>query len=844
MAGLDTPHESFPEFLDRLQLAKDDLKVQDDVIQQLRKVEQDPQKALEHLSNLVKHFDDKGKWTWIQDIGRQGVAIAQGLDSQSGEGLFLSWWGLACIMQKRGSREDGVALCRKGLELGIQANDLYSQGMAHHFIGIGLGNKLAQFVEATTHLHKAVICFEAIDDKEEVAAVYFSTAWVMRNFGDYDQAMHFVCRALDIASPGGNDRNDTFRGTCIAFKADLENLAGQIEKAEECYGQCVDLFKAKGDTYHLSASLANLGRAQVKLNKPQEAKPVLLEALQMARDGGRRINGIVDIMRSLAASSCLMSEREQMDKWYYDALELAKDEKAGLRPGAGMVEGLLRDMGLANERFGDLVSALDKLTEAEALFEKDWSEHVDDYLRYTFREIESIQQLGPALQRLLLVQNLPLEALAKAEAFRARALSTLLRERRGQKFNMPGGDELLHWLRACITPHKAAVLYFSLTSPEMPQTIFQSNAGSLWTWVLGSDGNLRECVSQDLASSLPDKLKNLDVFIRHARGCVEANQVDGADADQFSAICHERGPFGAWPQDREVLKTCYKLFIEPALKHIEDEQRLIIIPDGPLWMVPFGVLMASNGRCLIEDFSVQCVPSLSILAETHQMVLSQQPPMKCKALVVGHPQVDDSLAALIPEISAPLPEAEKEAMSVAESCQASGMLVEHLAGAEATKECAIRKLPEASSIVHFATHAILQKTGGSALALAGAEGFLNAEDIHGLRLPAKAVILSCCNTGRGKLNAEGVIGLPRAFIAAGVPSIVMTLWKVGDCATRHVMEAFYRAWLQEGKDMAEALRAAMLEVASMPGPQFRLEHWAAFTLVGCSYKAQDVFQGV
>ena len=356
---------------------------------------------------------------------------------------------------------------------------------------------------------------------------------------------------------------------------------------------------------------------------------------------------------------------------------------------------------------------------------------------------------------------------------------------------------------------------------------------------------------QDLNKVLPANQKNLELFVEQARGCVDPSRGDEEDrrvsrqwdngvfeTDALEDACN-RGGVRAWRRNRKALEDLYKILIGPVLEHIKDEKHLIIIPEGCLWTIPFAVLMSPTGSCLIQDFAVQLAPSLAVLAEAKEL-LTAKPAKAGKAMVIGHPQVHDSLKALFPETSAPLPQSEKEGEIVANFCQALGMEVDHFVGAAATKESVLSSLPQATGVVHFATHGILQKTGGSALALSGPDGFMNSQDLQGLHLEARAAILSSCNTGRGKLNAEGVMGLPRAFIAAGVPSVVMTLWKVGDCATKHVMEAFYREWLERGQGVAEALRTAMLEVASKPGAEFHLEHWAAFALVGCSYKAQDV----
>ena len=287
----------------------------------------------------------------------------------------------------------------------------------------------------------------------------------------------------------------------------------------------------------------------------------------------------------------------------------------------------------------------------------------------------------------------------------------------------------------------------------------------------------------------------------------------------------DRGGVRTWRQNRKALEDLYKILIEPMLEHIKDERHLLIIPEGCLWTIPFAVLMSPTGSCLIQDFAVQLAPSsLAVLAEAHELLMAK-PAKAGKAMVIGHAQVHDSLKALFPETSAPLPQSEKEGEIVVSFCQTLGMEVDHLVGAAATTESI-----QATGVVHFATHGILQKTGGSALALSGHDGFMNSQDLQGLDLEARAAILSSCNTGRGKLKAEGVMGLPRAFIAAGVPSTVplSMSWKPSiESGSKEV-----RIWPKLYEPPCCRLLASQERSFSL--------NTGLFALVGCSYKAQDV----
>ncbi len=97
-----------------------------------------------------------------------------------------------------------------------------------------------------------------------------------------------------------------------------------------------------------------------------------------------------------------------------------------------------------------------------------------------------------------------------------------------------------------------------------------------------------------------------------------------------------------------------------------------------------------------------------------------------------------------------------------------------------------------------------------------------------MRLVARLVVLSACNTGRGRVTGDGVVGLSRAFIAAGVPSVIVSLWTVPDTPTSSLMTTFYQH-LRASPDKARALRLAVLATLRRhPDPV----DWAGFTLVG------------
>lgn len=180
-----------------------------------------------------------------------------------------------------------------------------------------------------------------------------------------------------------------------------------------------------------------------------------------------------------------------------------------------------------------------------------------------------------------------------------------------------------------------------------------------------------------------------------------------------------------------------------------------------------------------------------------------------------------------PQQLKPLPGAELEANAISKLLK-----TEPLVGSKATEATVVKRLPQAR-FVHLATHGLFDDIQGlnSGIALTPSgkdDGLLTASQILDLKLNAELVVLSACDTGRGHLTGDGVIGLSRSFISAGVPSVLVSLWSVPDAPTALLMTEFYQN-LQNGSDKAQALRQAMLTtMKNNPNPV----DWAAFTLIG------------
>jgi len=248
----------------------------------------------------------------------------------------------------------------------------------------------------------------------------------------------------------------------------------------------------------------------------------------------------------------------------------------------------------------------------------------------------------------------------------------------------------------------------------------------------------------------------------------------------------------------ELSVALYQLLIQRVLPFVRGKQ-LIIVPHDVLHYLPFHALLSSDGKYLIEKYPIYYLSSASLL----QFTKEKRKAMGEKVLALGNPDLGD------PKMS--LQFAELEAKEIQGLYPQSTVLLKR----EATEEKGKGLSPQ-HDIVHFATHAELDENDplSSAVLLAkdGKEdGRLEVREIFSMDLKANLVVLSACETGLGKLSSgDELVGLTRAFIYAGTPSVVASLWKVEDSSTAKLMASFYRNLKTMSK--VEALRQAQLEL--------------------------------
>ncbi|MGH9898952.1 MAG: CHAT domain-containing protein, partial [Pyrinomonadaceae bacterium] len=306
----------------------------------------------------------------------------------------------------------------------------------------------------------------------------------------------------------------------------------------------------------------------------------------------------------------------------------------------------------------------------------------------------------------------------------------------------------------------------------------------------------------------------------------------------------------------EVAPQLYDMLLKPARALLQKRTNLIIVPDGVLWELPFQALMPGQGHFLIEDCAISYAPSLSVL---QQMVKLRRKPERRSSpttptlLAFGNPVIGKETAGRIrsvftEEALPPLPEAEREVKALGGLYGAAGSRV--YIGREA-REDRLKEEAGRYDVLQLATHGLLNNASPmySQLVLSqtpGSEredGLLEAWEIMKLELKAEIVVLSACETGRGRVGAgEGIIGLSWALFVAGSPTTVVSQWSVESASTAEMMVEFHRRLRSRGSrgskgnggremSKAEALRQAELRLLKS-GQYQNPFYWAGFVMVG------------
>lgn len=661
--------------------------------------------------------------------------------------------------------------------------------------------------------------------------------WALFNYGNhslasrlYDNAVPALTGAREIAVQLGKPE---LAAHCSRSLANALLQSGRTEEALNLTREAVAFIRTEAEPLFLGFELQNLARTLLRLGRLDEAGEAVAEALTLCKSdfetgAVRSLETLLALKRSVAANPDAPDYAPVLAKQKEAIASKLKNTVAGE---AFAKLGATHDfIALAAYQLqaGDLDAAEETLRQAaegadawEANSREAQKAAVfsADQVNLSMAEIRA--GIYDILQQIEVRRNHPVDALVAAENGRGSAQAALLREKLGFEPEEKVVKELTSAeLLSIAKEHGGTLVVYSIVQGLTIEARMQLSAEEaarfpqeLYAWVVTPEGKI------DFRSTvLPAPVGEL---VTRARQEIRDPEEDGDPA--------QAGGEKALPQ-------LAKLLLDPVADLLPRKPGSLVtfIPQRELFLVPFVALpFGKEGETLIDHHTVTLSPSIELLRLARQQGRAVAENGGSEILIVGNPTMpgykprpDRSAEAL-----SPLPGAEAEARQLA------GLLGAEALTGDAATETAVSARMESARLLHFATHGILEAENSynqsllSSLAFAPSpeeDGFLTAKEIARMKLKAELAVLSACDTGRGAITGDGVIGLSRGFITAGVPTLVVSLWPVSDEATAVLMTHYYSA-IQSGTDKAAALREAMLETRkAYPAASM----WAPFVLYG------------
>jgi len=718
-----------------------------------------------------------------------------------------------------------IACYQQNLELARLSRDDAREGYALNNLGATY-YAIGDYEKAISYQQQRLAQAESRADLLGKGQAFIGLGAAYGAIGNYKKAIEYYQQSLEVAHSlkSADLEASILRNLGLVYYAQEE-----YTRALEYQEQSLAIAKQQRDRRGEALALSNLGLVHYSLTDYARAIDEQKQSLAIAKElRDRFVQGRA--LENLGIAYYAVKNYPQAIESYQQSLAIAREQSDRHAQGRA-----LSNLGDAFYKAKQPAEAIKALFSAIEIWESLRSNLKNNDLNL-ISIFETQETSYSTLQEVLANQNQHNEALEIAERGRAQAFVRLLTNR----FSPQSAQATLKSSENQIKPlniqeikqiakeHNSTIVSYSIIKEDIEADGQRKVQDSeLYIWVTQRTGQIE--FRRISLKGLAEKETLLKILITKSR-CFTPNCVRNKQRSQPTTNPTRTTPIVEQRFLDSSLQELYQLLIEPIadLLPLDPTSRIIFIPHESLFLVPFAALQDTSGNYLIEKHTILTAPSIQVLSLTKKQ---QQLASRKSAVVVGNPTMPSvGFKRNQPPQKLPsLPHAEAEAIAIAQLLNA-----EPLTGDKATKVAVLQQI-ERAGIVHLATHGILDDLEGLGIpgfiALApskGDSGLLTANEIFNLRLNAELVVLSACNTGRGRITGDGVIGLSRSFIAAGVPSVVVSLWSVADESTADLMAEFYRQ-MQLTPDIAQALRKAMLvTLVKHPNPV----DWAAFTLIG------------
>jgi CHAT domain-containing protein/tetratricopeptide (TPR) repeat protein len=345
---------------------------------------------------------------------------------------------------------------------------------------------------------------------------------------------------------------------------------------------------------------------------------------------------------------------------------------------------------------------------------------------------------------------------------------------------------------------------------------------------------------------------------------INGGDLEEAVSDFRVRVSHPEGVL------QKQARGLYDVLLRPAQQQLDGKKTLVIVPDGVLWDMPFQALKPKADRYLLQDSVIYYAPSFTALREMRRARYARAAGTSVRDPgAVGDSAVGPRQGLTLLAVGNPVLSGGREAL------QGTGDLAKRLealygkantrvyTGAEADEE-RIKNEAGSYKVIHIGTHGVLdnqnplysyvllsqgQQEGASAASSPEAvpldlsrdlskDGLLEAWEIMDLDLNAQLVVLSACETARGRVgDGEGLVGLSWALFIAGSPATVASQWKVDEQGTNELMYSFHKNFVSGVRTAhASGAAAAALQQASLKlleSSEYKHPYyWAGFVLIG------------
>ena len=749
--------------------------------------------AYTNLGNAYHHLADYKKAIVVY---QQSLSIAKETGNKGPEGKANT--GLGCAYRSLGDYKKAIEFHQQSLSIAREIGNKGSEGGAYGNLGSAYYS-LSDYKKAIEFYQQFCAIAKEIGDKGSEGKAYTGLGCAYDSLGDYKKAIEFHQQSLRIAKEIGDKGSE---GAAYTNLGHAYYCLVDYKKAIEFHQQSLSIAKEIGKKGSEGKTYTNLGSAYRCLGDYKKAIEFHQQSLRIAKEiGDKGLEGASYTNLGIACD-CLNDYKKAIE-FHQQSLSIAKE---------------IGDKYVEQKTYNSLGCSFQQLhdfREAEKCYES--SIKVFEELRFLLQEKDEWKisfrdklETYSYLWIVQLLQSKTKEALLTAERGRAQALTDLMESQYGAKSTPSPSKEQME---------KITNISNLISSPT---TFLVEAFESLHFWVLHK-GQEWQYMYKELSYTLKDmtdKAYNQILDTKPAR--CEDRSLDDSEDDTVEELS-DRGRYEkeltSLQGDENPLKELYDVVIAP-ISHLIRDEELIIVPDGSSFLIPYAALMSETPR-------IRLAPSLTSLR-----LLTECPEWRHStsgALLVGDPWI--KTVRFKGNKFSQLPGAEEEVKMIGQILN-----VEPLTGKNATKDQVLSRL-NSVSLVHIAAHGsaergeiLLSPNLGKSDPPDEKDFLLTMADVLKAKLNAKLVVLSCCHSGRGKIKAEGVVGIARAFLGAGARSVIASLWAIDDDATLVFMRHFYEH-LVKGKSAGNSLHQAMKWMRESDDFNAVMD-WAPFVLIG------------